>query len=336
VVWKYNLIFALSNYLNNKFYTMSHFTVLVIGKNPEKQLKPYNEGLEVPEYCKGVVSSEDVQGFIEFYTKEEKGVVKHTKNREEYYTLIDGVIWKHQTDGLSIAITPEELYEIKGDDWNGCSWRFEEGEVREYSTYNPNSKWDWYELGGRWTGYFKIKDGGTGAKGKPGLMTELAKPGYADQLLKKDIDIEFMRKEDGEKAAKQYDAAMEIINNTPDCESWEAVLARFGKDNIDETRNFYHSQLRIIAWRESGKFSYFSSPEDFTKYTREQYIKNAEDAALVPFAVLKDGKWYERGEMLMFGMVANEKEQDTWNAEFAAMFDALPDDTLLSLYDCHI
>ena len=30
---------------------MSHFTVLVIGGNPEEQLEPYYEGLEVP-HCK--------------------------------------------------------------------------------------------------------------------------------------------------------------------------------------------------------------------------------------------------------------------------------------------
>jgi len=315
---------------------MSHFTVLVIGKNPEKQLAPYNENLKTPEYCKGVVSAEEVKGFIEFYTEEKTGVVKHTKTREEYYTLIDGVIWKHQTDGLSVVITPEELYQIKGNDWNSGQWRFEDGEFYEYSTYNPKSKWDWYKLGGRWTGYFKLKDGCKGLQGSPGIMTTPAQKGYADQCLKGEIDIEFMRKEDGEKAAERYDAAMEIINNTPEMESWEAVLARFGKENIDKARDFYHAQPRVVAWRESEKFSYMSSPEDYSKYTREQYIKNAEDGALVPFAVVKNGKWYEKGEMGWFGMAYNEKEQETWNAEFAKMFDALPDNTLISLYDCHI
>ena len=29
---------------------MSHFTVMVIGENPEKQLEPFNENLEVAPY----------------------------------------------------------------------------------------------------------------------------------------------------------------------------------------------------------------------------------------------------------------------------------------------
>lgn len=38
---------------------MSHFVVMVIGDNPEQQLAPYDENLEVPEYCDGEVSDAD-------------------------------------------------------------------------------------------------------------------------------------------------------------------------------------------------------------------------------------------------------------------------------------
>jgi hypothetical protein len=35
----------------------------------------------------------------------------------------------------------------------------EAGEVTKIiSRTNPNAKWDWYELGGRWTGFFKVKE----------------------------------------------------------------------------------------------------------------------------------------------------------------------------------
>jgi hypothetical protein len=36
---------------------------------------------------------------------------------------------------------------------------------------NPNAKWDWYQVGGRWNGYFKLKDGTLGLLGEPGLQT---------------------------------------------------------------------------------------------------------------------------------------------------------------------
>ena len=53
-----------------------------------------------------------------------------------------------------------ELYKAKGDDWNGNRWhRDENGVLAEYSTYNPDSKWDWYTVGGRWRNSIKTKDG---------------------------------------------------------------------------------------------------------------------------------------------------------------------------------
>jgi hypothetical protein len=52
--------------------------------------------------------------------------------------------------------------------------------------------------------------------------------------------------------------------------------------------------------------------------------------------VLKDGKWAERGEMGWFGMVSNEQDKNAWDQQFNDMLDALPDDTLITICDCHI
>lgn len=35
-------------------------------------------------------------------------------------------------------------------------------------------------------------------------------------------------------------------------------------------------------------------------------------------------------------MTANEKEQSDWNREFNDLLDSLPEETVISLYDCHI
>ena len=37
-----------------------------------------------------------------------------------------------------------------------------------------------------------------------------------------------------------------------------------------------------------------------------------------------------------FGMTSNEKEQNDWNKEFYDMIKSLPEDTLLTVVDCHI
>lgn len=65
-------------------------------------------------------------------------------------------------------------------------------------------------------------------------------------------------------------------------------------------------------------------------------MKAAADSRGVTHAVILDGKWYERGEMGWFAMVHNEKESGRWNEEFQKLLDSIPDDTMLSVYDCHI
>ena len=40
---------------------MSHYVALVIGEDPESQLAPYDESIEVASYCTGVVSEGEKQ-----------------------------------------------------------------------------------------------------------------------------------------------------------------------------------------------------------------------------------------------------------------------------------
>ena len=70
--------------------------------------------------------------------------------------------------------------------------------------------------------------------------------------------------------------------------------------------------------------------------SKEEYCKEDGNSAISTFAVLKDGVWYEKGEMGWFGMTSNEKDQNEWNTQVALMLESLPDDTLISIYDCHI
>jgi hypothetical protein len=111
-----------------------------------------------------------------------------------------------------------------------------------------DAEYDWYLLGGRWTGYFKLKPNKKGVSGEPGLMTEKAKRGYADSALNKDIE---------------------------------------SKGSGGPT-----------------------------------------------FAVVKDGKWYARGEMGWWAQVSNVN--DKWDKEFVKLLKSVSGDTLLSVYDCHI
>lgn len=114
---------------------MSHFTVLVIGDNPEEQLEPFSEELRVPIYKVGEVSDEERDSFIKYYYKKSD-------------------LFSGETDEdipLNWEVF-EKLYQDEGSTWNSNAYKKDKKKVWcEYSTYNPKSKWDWYVLGGRWS-----------------------------------------------------------------------------------------------------------------------------------------------------------------------------------------
>lgn len=203
---------------------------------------------------------------------------------------------------------------------------------------NPNAKWDWWVLGGRWTGFFKMKEGAAGEAGEPGLMTPRAAVGKADRACKKDIDFDGMRAEKMQAAMERYDRAMEVIGHLPPNEPWETFREKF--ESIDQARVAYWEQQRCAAWREAetrmGKdwpFSWRGSPDDFL-ISKEEYVEKARLSAITTHALLHEGKWYERGEMGWFAVVTDEKHD--WDTEFNKLLDELPDDAILNLVDCHI
>ncbi len=148
-----------------KGITMSHFAVLVIGENPEEQLKPFNENIEMPRYIE--------------YTKEQL-IAKERKSIDDYKNglyakfLVDPTKYEAECKNekhleyvknefpLKLNWTDEQVYAdaIKYYDESDLT---PEGGV--YSTYNPKSKWDWYQLGGRYTGRLLLKPNASGELG---------------------------------------------------------------------------------------------------------------------------------------------------------------------------
>jgi hypothetical protein len=334
---------------------MSHFTVLVIGENPEEQLAPYQENN----------TGNCPQELLEFNETETEYRKEYEEGTIEKIVMPDGQLVSRYDEefridknsfgtGTHTHEVPEHLekretpfkklypnFEEFMKDHHGYTER--DDKTGKYGYWeNPNAKWDWYELGGRWTGFFKVKPHVEDAViGRPGLMTEPAESGFADQLRKSEIDIEYMRNETARKAMEEYDFADLLVGHLEKNLTWEQVCEKFN-ENMQEAKEFYWEQPRCAVWKaEKDKdlrafpLGWDSSPEDFHE-SREKYIQRAKDGTLVTFAVVKDGKWYERGKMGWWAFVSDEKDADEWNAQVSKMFDELPEDTMMSLYDCHI
>jgi hypothetical protein len=129
---------------------MSHYCVGVIVDNTndiesrvEKILAPYDENLEVEPYiyktkAELIQQAKDYKICIQRRTEE-----------------ADHIITEYEQSYLD-AQTDEELYNLWCEDYNTYN---ENGD--ELSTYNPQSKWDWWVIGGRWSrenNVLQIKD----------------------------------------------------------------------------------------------------------------------------------------------------------------------------------
>jgi hypothetical protein len=297
---------------------MSHFTVMVMGEEPEKQLAPYHEfectGVD-DEYVQDVDITDEVRGEI---SKDGK-------------TLVQALGWY----GLEDRIVE---HESMVDRANGHKYGYavvRNGElVKAIDRTNPNKKWDWYQLGGRWTGLLKLRIGFDGEAGDHGLMTNRAKPGYVDQARKGAVDFDGMRAEAEAKARDEYRRFHALIGDTPPPRTWAEIRAQH-EGNIEAARAAYQQQPAIKLLVADDHFRWEDSPERFL-CSEDEFAQKARDAAIVTFAIVKDGSWYERGRMGWWACVSNEKERDEWNREFSKLLDGVDDGTLISVFDCHI
>ncbi|MFW6281226.1 MAG: hypothetical protein ACOC1O_00300 [bacterium] len=291
---------------------MSHFTVMVIGENIEELLAPYQEN------NMGTCPKE----YLEFFNVEEQERDIYKENYETKMSF-DEFMTKH------------------------CGYEYD-AEQGAYGYWeNPNKKWDWYQLGGRWNGYFKLKKGAIGKRGSASFLYHSSGDiSYADSCLKGDIDVEGMRKEAEEKALKKYDAVHSALSEIDLSKhiSWKEFIEKkkAGKITIEEARRLYNNQDSVETFKEfsnseeGSKYIDFSSNiEDFL-IPREEYAKQAREGAISTFAVVNKDGWFEKGEMGWWGIVSDLKDQDDWNKQFTKMFDELPDDTVINLVDCHI
>jgi hypothetical protein len=216
----------------------------------------------------------------------------------------------------------------------------EQGEVvKVINRTNPNAEWDWWVVGGRWSGFFKLKNITESlSRGKLGQPSAFGPnrddlDGRADICQIRDIDLDGMRSEAAQTALEEFDKAHAVIagRELPD---FEALRAECGDDHEMFREKFWKHPVLV----ELNAIKPFWNADEVTglRRTREQVEAEARAGAISTFAVLKDGKWHERGSMGWFGMVSDEKDYGKWASEFNAMLDNSPPETWVAVVDCHI
>lgn len=356
---------------------MSHFTVLVIGPDVEKQLAPYHEfectGTD-DEYVQDIDETEEARaGFASATTtrlKAPDGTLHSFFNEagewRPEFSQLDPERPSFDTNRRTYFVPPghakvevpvsqvegfaqwvEDYYgrkpvafgsqpDLQDEHKYGYVLLDQAGEpLKIVRRTNPNKKWDWYQIGGRWSGFFKLKDGSTGVRGERGVMgsSRSNAPGRADQLTKGAIDIAGMRDDAGREAGERWDKAAVAIAGR-EWHSWAKCRDEIHKGAIDAARNLYNGQDAVKAIHAAFDSSWIEA--DQFQVTRDAYVSAARSTALSTYAVVYKGEWSARGEMGWFGCSDDKVSQDAWDRLFNDLIDGLPDDTQITVVDCHI
>lgn len=189
---------------------------------------------------------------------------------------------------------------------------------------NPNAKWDWYEVGGRYKNKLLLKNGT-----------------HASAARLDDIDFVGMRAHFKAKALEYHRNVTAIIAGRailPWAHFYKKVEAKTLP--IDTARNEYYSQEVLKELTRAKVLENWNGDADLAEilasdaktYAQHKGMLNASTWALV-----HNGEWFERGSMGWFGMSDSTPESEMRALEkYWHTIETLPGDTPLTVVDCHI
>lgn len=229
--------------------------------------------------------------------------------------------------------------------------------VKAIDRTNPRAKWDWWQVGGRYSGLLMPRNKSEAMKGRPGLMGSQCDEKGADVARKSNVDWEAMAHRDqvqrlsaietvlakiGAATGKSRDELLEIHRAA--CATWPELRAAYDANTkvafFDFINNLHSSHPVRIARDLKLWHSFDGIVGDYgvgcpeTEPDPIEWAKKPEPFTC--FAMVKDGQWLERGEMGWWACVSNEKDKDMFEQEFTAALDSVPDDHWLTVVDCHI
>lgn len=274
---------------------MTHFTVLVKYEGDiseaedriEQMLAPYDENTDVERYKKRIPAKE-IKDACKYFN------IPNTNNARPTF---------------------KQLKEYFGDEVDKDAKGF-----FRWSTYNKKSKWDWYQVGGRWQGMLTLKNGALGNYvrqpniGKRDLpFTEQLKRVKGTDSVK--VDIAYLKDVDLTKMEEQEIAGI--------------------------TEDYYKAMDWLLAELEKGKtyddcintlyFEYGIENESLEE-------KLARRSTFSTHAVLDKNGWHEWSKMGWWGTHHDEKETETtWAQKFTERWLSNPTEkTVIAIIDAHI
>jgi hypothetical protein len=289
---------------------VSHFSVLVVAQSPDEEeltslLQPYHEfectGID-DQYVQDIDLTEEVLAqFADF-----------DRNDDEFISRVESYY------GFPVKGDSSEE-----DEAYGYITLDEDGKLKSVvRRTNPNRKWDWWQVGGRWSGL---------------LLTRLGEK--VDQAQKINIDFDLMVAKSISRQAQKYEMVQECLaTQVEPFMTWEETRKLY-PDDINKAQEVYDQQPAMIARSAKSKERgcldlFFNGFEETSKQTMSDCIDQAKREALLTFAYLDTNGWQQRGQMGWFSVFSDEN--DDWSCHLKKLIEEIPDDHYLTIVDCHI
>jgi hypothetical protein len=198
--------------------------------------------------------------------------------------------------------------------------------AHEYETgiLVKGSMWDFWTLGGRWSGHLRIKEGVEPIRGERSWTNEKEKddPHAADAAYKEDIDFE----------------GLELLTNGRIEEFWKALqgcIEAYKAGNEKKAENFDVRTTLIDMGIVTGREPMVTYVNGLTlEDLKTKYRPHFEWGT---YAYLDENGWREPGKMGWWGCSSATPETLVQQqASFMEWLKSKPDGTLFAVVDCHI
>ena len=303
---------------------MSHFTVLVPA-NDEKHLaevlQPYHE-----YECTGVKDQ-----YVVFVKATQDEIDDYQDCKEDYTSINDFMKFYYG-------------YEYDKGVWG--KWT------------NPNRKWDWWVIGGRWTGSLRLKKATLKAGiGKPGLLTAPSvDPNKCDYGPSGEIDWDGMASDWREKQRQWYADCNYYLNLAMEKYSELSRFPQLVKDKANSLWNdsgkrgelaketfltlhtcMLYEYADYLAGKDNKHWYYGWDKIKQILMTTQEFEKTLHPPAAQTYAFIDlVGQWNQRGEMGWFGMDDKEKGTENYDQAWWDFVKSLPENQMVYVVDCHI
>lgn len=249
----------------------------------------------------------------------------------ENYTLKDGVFYLRSTSGHSEQIETEETRKMKllpdipirdifsFEEYcrDYCGYRCRKGRWGYF--YNPNAKWDWWCIGGRFCGPFLVK-----VDLEEYIPVDLENAevidGYrvVNGARKKDICWDEMKRRAIERQSLTYFEAKKVFKS---------------KDTSHLGPFISVTESEVLDWNTS----LYKEGETVEQLLKRKALGSDDIYPVSCFAFLDvDCQWHSSGDMGWFGVSSNDMPEEDWLHTLQSLIADLSDDDYLVFVDCHI